>query len=144
MGEGSWVTFWTVTFFRLWLMPPIGFIVYSVILYCVCVCVWTHWDTGLSGKLMVPLGTEASLSSGSGFKSPALLTPLILLLSVDMDQETVSYLSIVFCFTVCNVSKNQRSSTFSPGTLHTHTTKHPHLTPSRESAVVLRVWLTLV
>lgn len=40
--------------------------VYLVILYCVFVYVWAQWDACVSGKLMMPPGTKASLFSGSG------------------------------------------------------------------------------
>lgn len=55
-----------------------------------------------------------------------LLTVLILPLSVDMDQETVS-LSVAFCLTICNINKNPHSSTLRPDRFHTQHHPQPAL-----------------
>ena len=94
---------------------------------CVCVCVWTHWDAGLSGKLMAPLGTQSISVLWLWLKSFALLTPLILLLSVDMDQETVSHPSIAFCLTVCNINKKIHAHLHLGLTHCSHPYPHPAL-----------------
>lgn len=86
--------------------------VYTVLLpntnvsMCVCICV------GSLGCLIVWKANGASgdqsISPLALVKKPtatALLTALILPLSIDMDQETVS-LSIAFCLTICNINKN--------------------------------------
>lgn len=72
----------------------------------------------------------------------ALLTPLILPLSVDMDREPDSHLSMAFCLTVCNINKNPCSSTCRPDRLHTLPTLSLH--SAWMSAIVLGVWLALV
>lgn len=77
-------------------------------------------------------------------KSPALLTPLILPLILDIDQEAVSHLSIAFCLTVCNINKNPHSSTFRPDAPHIPLLQLLH--PTWTSAFVwfwlgLRIWL---
>lgn len=52
-------------------------------------------------------------------KSPALLTPLILPLILDMDQETRIH-PLLYCLTVCSINKNLRSSTVLPSKPYPH------------------------
>lgn len=144
MGEGQ---SWTVTFFRQWVdatnqLTAHAMILCVLMLVCVCVCVCSlgYW---LVRKANGTSGDQSISVLWLWLKSSALLTPLILLLSVDMDQETVSHPSIAFCLTVCNINKKIHAH-LHLGLTHCAHAPTPTLHSACTSVIVFGVWLTLV